>query len=166
VCVWTCQTGLLTRSSPTELPLCILLSNVSSSVNLAESVCVRHSPQEALHSLCCSFHSFCGKCKIRRMRKASVVYALVTFVSVVLEILINSTSLTEYTFRVFSSSANCVLSIVFRLFYHSLSLLWWSLNIYLRVEWELCCASWCFLIVATAGWYQHRFNHRLVHTEL
>ena len=86
--------------------------NVSRSVNLAESVCVRHSPQEALHSLCRSFHSFCGKCKIRRMRKASAVYALVTFVSVVLEILINSTSLTEYTFRLFSSCTKRVPSIV------------------------------------------------------
>lgn len=85
--------------------------HVSRSLNLTESVCVRHSPQEALHSLCCSFHSFCGKCKIRRMRKASVVYALVIFVSVVLEILINSTSLTEYTFRIFSSST-CVLNVV------------------------------------------------------
>lgn len=86
--------------------------HVSRSLNLTESVCVSHSPQEALHSLCCSFHSFCGKCKIRRMRKASVLYALVTFVSVALEILINSTSLKEYTFRVFSSSTTCVLNIV------------------------------------------------------
>ena len=46
------------------------------------------------------------------MRKASVVYALVTFVSFVLEILINSTSLTEYTFQVFSASTSCVLNIV------------------------------------------------------
>jgi hypothetical protein len=101
VCVWTCQTSLLAL-----LPLlsCRNAScyHVSCRLNLAESVCVRHSPQEALHSICCLFHFFfSGKSKIRRMHKASVVYDLVVFVFVVLEILINSTSLTGYKFRVF-----------------------------------------------------------------
>lgn len=79
-----------------------------------------------------SFILFVVKRKIRRMRKASVVYALVTFVSALVEILISLTSLTEYSFRVFSSSTSCVSEYCIQLFYGSLSFFWCSL--YLRVE--------------------------------
>lgn len=130
--------------------------NVSRSVNLAESVRVRHSPQEALHSLCCSFHSFCSKCKIRRMRKASDV---VSFGYICICRVRYLDKLDILVYDVFSEY--CI-----RLFYHSLSFFWCYLNTYLSFEWELCCASWCLVIVASAGCYQHWFNHRSVHTEL